>query len=72
MNLALTGLIGIAGGSYLLAGAYYNWDWFINDEHARPIVYAFGNGGARVFYTMLGAAMILAGAGIVGIGAIGT
>ena len=53
----------ILAGLLSLAGAYFNWNWYMNNYRARIFVKMFGRGGARIFYGALGAA--LSGFGIV-------
>jgi len=43
---------------FSLAGAMFNWDWFMNDRRAAFFVSVFGRTGARVFYALLGIALI--------------
>jgi hypothetical protein len=51
----------IDGGSFSIAGAYFNWDWFMNSRKARPIVAIFGRAGARIFYALIGVALTMLG-----------
>lgn len=51
----------IGGGAFGIVGACYNWDWFMNHRKARCIVALFGRQGARIFYAILGAALIAIG-----------
>lgn len=41
-------------GLFCLAGAWKNWDWFMNNRRARLIVALLGRTGARWFYGLLG------------------
>ena len=50
-------LLFIAAGLFSIAGAYFNWDWYMNNYRARIFVRLLGRGGARVFYAILGAAI---------------
>lgn len=52
-------LIGI--GIFALCGAIMDWDWFMNHRKARFFVQIFGRTGARIFYGLLGTAIIIAG-----------
>ncbi len=52
----------IAAGLFSLAGAVFDWDWFINSRKARLWVRLFGRGGARIFYALLG--LGIAGLGV--------
>jgi len=55
-------LVGFLGGGFSLAGAIFDWDWFINSRRARLFVSIFGRTGARIFYGILG--LFLIGLGI--------
>lgn len=55
-------LVGFLGGGFSLAGAIFNWDWFMNNRRARFFVGIFGRQGARIFYAILG--LFLIGLGI--------
>lgn len=39
---------------YIIAAAYFNWDFFFDSRKARPFVNIFGRNGARIFYGALG------------------
>ena len=52
MNLA--GLLLVGVGLFTLAGAIFNWDWYMNNRRARPIVWLIGRTGDRVFYFLIG------------------
>jgi small neutral amino acid transporter SnatA (MarC family) len=49
------------GGLFSIAGAVFNWDWFMNNDRAQPFVNFFGREGARVFYVVLGLVLIVLG-----------
>ena len=51
--------VGIAGGIFSIAGALFNWDWFMNNSRARGIVDRLGREGARVFYGLLGVFVLI-------------
>ncbi len=51
----------IGGGAFSIVGAFCNWDWFMNYSIARLIVALFGRQGARIFYAVLGVALIVFG-----------
>jgi hypothetical protein len=51
----------ILAGLFSLAGAVYNWDWFMNARKARFIVSILGRSGARCLYGLLGVAFIMLG-----------
>jgi hypothetical protein len=54
---ALTFIIGI----FAILAAIQNWDWFFTNWRAEIFVKLFGRDGARVFYAVLGAVLILMG-----------
>lgn len=56
-ELLFTILIGLMG-AFSLAGAVMNWDWFMLGRKAQFFVKHLGRTGARVFYAVLGAALI--------------
>jgi len=56
MNIIFWILIGL--GAYCLAGAIFNWNWFYHFSRSRFIVELAGRTAARIFYALLGAAMI--------------
>jgi hypothetical protein len=55
------GFLLIAGGLFGICGAICNWDWFFRARKARFMVDAIGRTGARVFYGILGSAIVVAG-----------
>lgn len=55
-------IVGFAGGVFSLAGAIFNWDWFMNSRRARFFAKILGLNGARIFYAILG--FFLIGLGI--------
>ena len=58
----------IGGGAFAMLGAVCDWDWFMNNRKARFFVKVFGRNGARVFYALLGLALIVIGmVGVLGI-----
>lgn len=48
-------------GAFSLAGAIFNWDWFITGRKARFFVDIFGRQGARFIYGVIGIALIVWG-----------
>ncbi len=50
--------LAFAAGLFTVAGAVFNWDWFFENAKARPFVNWFGREGARVFYVLLGCAIM--------------
>ena len=55
------GLILVAGGLFSICGAAFDWDFFINSRKARFFVTIFGRTGARIFYGLLGLAIVVLG-----------
>lgn len=47
-----------AAGVLAIVGAWQDWDWFMNSRKAALWVRLFGRGGARVFYAVLGFAIV--------------
>ncbi len=56
------GLFLVAAGIFSICGAAFDWDWFINSRKAAFFVAILGRNGARVFYGILGAALVVLGA----------
>lgn len=52
----------IACGAFSICGGVFDWDWFMNNYKARPLVAIFGRTGARIFYIALG--IIIIGCGV--------
>jgi len=59
----ITGLVFIAIGLFSVAGAYFNWNWYMNNYRALFMIRLLGRGGARGFYAVVGIA--IAGVGVV-------
>lgn len=55
------GLLLVAAGAFSMAGAYFDWEWFMMSRRARLMVMIFGRNGARIFYGLLGGAIAVAG-----------
>ena len=51
------GLFFIAIGLFSVAGAYFDWGWYMNSWRARIVVRTLGRGGARIFYGLFGIAL---------------
>jgi len=58
----VTALVLLAVGVFVLCGAWFDWNWFMDNYKARRIVSLVGRNGARVFYTVVG--LILAFCGL--------
>jgi hypothetical protein len=57
----MVGLVATAVGAFSCAGAIGDWDWFMNNYRARPLVRLFGRPRARIFYGILGVGIALLG-----------
>jgi uncharacterized membrane protein YphA (DoxX/SURF4 family) len=51
----------VAIGVFALAGAVFDWDWFMNHPKARVLARALGRGGARIFYGVVGTGFVVGG-----------
>lgn len=51
----------ILAGSFALVSSVLNFDWYFNSRKAATFVNIFGRTGARIFYGLLGIALIVAG-----------
>ncbi len=51
----------ICAGIFSIAGALFNWNWFMNNTRARGIVGLLGREGARIFYGVLGVFLLITG-----------
>lgn len=57
----------IAIGAFSVSGAIFNWDWYMESRRARLLVKLITRTGARIFYALLGTALIgLGTAGLLG------
>ena len=56
------GLIIVGAGLFALAGAVFDWDFFMESRKARFFTAIVGRTGARIFYTILGIALLVLGA----------
>ena len=50
-----------AAGLFVIVSVVVDWDWFFEHPKAKFFVDHFGRGGARLFYTALGCALIVLG-----------
>ena len=55
------GIFIILAGLFAIAGAFFNWDWFMDNRKARVFVKLLGRGGTRIFYMILGAGLAVLG-----------
>ena len=67
----LLGLILVGAGLFSIAGAVLDWEWFMTDRRAAFWVRRFGRAGARIFYGVLGAAVVTYG-GLLAAGVLGS
>ncbi|MDR2811160.1 MAG: immunity 17 family protein [Tannerellaceae bacterium] len=51
----------VLSGCVSLAAAIFNFDWFFQSRKAATFVHWLGRNGARLFYGLLGIALISAG-----------
>ncbi len=58
----VTALLTIAIGLFAGVAAAMDWKWYMNHRKAQLFVKMFGYQGARVFYMILGLAMMILGA----------
>jgi hypothetical protein len=54
-------LFAYAAGVFVIAAAIFDWDWFFNNYKAKFFVDALGRNGARMFYGVLGVAILFLG-----------
>ena len=54
-------LLFVGVGLYAIAGAILNREWFMDDPKAQVFVRLLGRTGTRVFYTLLGAGLVVLG-----------
>ena len=59
--MKLWGLFFLAVGVFSVCAGLFNWEWFMNARKARFVVRVFGTNGARIFYGLLGAGLIVLG-----------
>ena len=50
-----------AAGLFVIVAVAIDWDWFFEHPKAKFFVDHFGRAGARVFYAILGIAIIVLG-----------
>ena len=50
----LLGLVFVFAGLFTFAGAFFDWDWYMNHRKARFMVKILGRTGARFFYGIFG------------------
>lgn len=57
----LMGLFFVGAGLFSMAGAWFNWNWFMNARKARFMVKILSRNGARIFYGGLGFGLLIFG-----------
>jgi small neutral amino acid transporter SnatA (MarC family) len=55
----------ILAGLFSIAGALFNWEWFMTNYKAAVFVRILGRSGARILYAILG--LLLAALGFAGL-----
>lgn len=48
-------------GLFSLVAALFNFDWYFKTSNAMTIIHWLGRSGARIFYGILGAVLIICG-----------
>jgi drug/metabolite transporter superfamily protein YnfA len=61
MSPQISGILFVFAGTFSMAGAYFNWDWFMKNSRAWLFVKLFGRNGARIVYGLLGAFLVTIG-----------
>ncbi|MBN1440728.1 MAG: immunity 17 family protein [Anaerolineales bacterium] len=59
-----TVVILVGAGLYCLAGAVFDWEWFLGGRRSEIFVRILGRLGARFLYALVG--LLVAGIGIAG------
>lgn len=57
--------IAFLGGLFAICAGVFDWDFFFDNNKARPFVKFFGRNGARIFYIVLGIVLVIAGIALV-------
>jgi hypothetical protein len=69
---SLFGLVFVAIGAFSIFGGFTGWGWFMNNSKAKVMISLFSYMGARIFYCVLGLALVVGGllviAGVVDLG----
>ncbi len=60
-QMLTVGSLMIFGGAIGIGGAVFEWNWFMNSPKAQHFVERLGRAGTRVFYALLGAALLVVG-----------
>ena len=59
--MSVAGLVGTGAGLYALLGSLLDWDVLLEHRKAQLFVRVLGRTGARIFYGLLGAFILLIG-----------
>ena len=51
----------VGAGVFSISGALFDWDWFMNSRRAQLWLKLFGRQGTRIFYGVLGVAIVALG-----------
>ena len=51
----------VAGGAFTICGAAFGWEWFRKHWNARVFIRQFGESGTRIFFGLIGAAILILG-----------
>ena len=54
-------LLILAGGVFCVFCAFMDYDWFMESRKAKAALWLLGRAGARMFYIVLGAVLIVVG-----------
>ena len=57
----MVGYLMAVAGLFVLAGSAFNWDWYWGRRRTQVWVDLFGRTGARIFYAILGLAVLVGG-----------
>jgi hypothetical protein len=60
-NLGLGAAFAMGAGVFAIVCAWRDFDWFMENYRARPVVRVFGRDGARRLYMFAGCALIVSG-----------
>jgi small neutral amino acid transporter SnatA (MarC family) len=61
IGLLIGGILIVVLGLFTITCVYFDFDWFMNHYKARFLVETLGRQGARVFYAVLGIALMILG-----------
>ena len=59
MSPGAVALFALLAGIFVLVAVATDWNWFFEHPKAKFFVDHFGRDGARIFYTVLGCALIV-------------